>query len=65
MSRSLRAAAAVAVGTLLLAAPALAAAPPKQVGTTINVQRASVGQLKLGQTATTRTARATAAARRA
>lgn len=53
MSRSLRAAVAVAVaaGSLLLAAPAIAAAPPKKVGTKINVQSASIGQLKLGQTA--------------
>lgn len=51
MSRSLRAAATAAVGTLVLAAPALAAAPPKKVGTTINVQKASIGQLKLGVTA--------------
>lgn len=51
MTRSLRAAAAVTVGALVLAGPAVAAAPPKTVGTTINVQSASIGQLKLGQTA--------------
>jgi hypothetical protein len=48
MSRSLRAAAAVAAGALVLAAPALAAAPPKKVGTTINVKKGSIGALKLG-----------------
>jgi hypothetical protein len=51
MSRNLRAVAAAAVGTLVLAAPAVAAAPPQKVGTKINVQNASIGQLKLGQPA--------------
>ena len=51
MSRILRTVAAVAAGALLFAAPAIAAAPPKKVGTTINVQKASIGQLKLGQSA--------------
>jgi hypothetical protein len=48
MSRSLRAAALVAGGSLLLATPALAAAPPKKVGTKINVKQGSIGALKLG-----------------
>ena len=51
MSRSLRAVAAAALGTLVLAAPAIAAAPPRKVGTSINVNNASIGQLKLGQSA--------------
>ncbi len=71
MARSLRVAAAVAGASLLLAGPALAAAPPKKVGTTINLQRSSVGALKPNTpvskvarswaSPTTRTSRATAA----
>jgi hypothetical protein len=47
MSRSVRIAAAVAVGgSLVVAAPALAAKPPKKVGTTINIQTGAIGALK-------------------
>jgi hypothetical protein len=47
MSRSVRLAAAVAVGgSLVVAGPALAAKPPKQVGTTINIQTGTIGALK-------------------
>ena len=48
MTRRIRAVALVATGALVLAAPALAAAPPKQVGTKINVKQGSIGALKLG-----------------
>ena len=48
MTSRIRVAAAILVGTLVLAAPALAAAPPKKVGTTFNVKQGSIGALKLG-----------------
>lgn len=48
MSRRLRAVAAAAAGTLLLATPAVAATPPAKVGTQINVKQGSIGALKLG-----------------
>jgi hypothetical protein len=48
MPRTLRVAIATVVGTLVVAAPAVAAAPPAKVGTKINVKQGSIGALKLG-----------------
>jgi hypothetical protein len=49
MTRSIRTVAALgAAGALLMATPALAAAPPKKVGTKINMAKGSIGALKIG-----------------
>lgn len=48
LSRTKRVAALAAGASLLLATPALAAAPPKKVGTKINMANGSIGALKIG-----------------
>jgi hypothetical protein len=48
MSHWTRAVVAAAAGSLVLAAPAVAARPPAKVGTKINVKQGSIGALKLG-----------------